>query len=528
MVTLFQLNPFARACRPLMIAPRSRRLLLFLLCGVLLLPGVLRAADPVVSNVQMAQRDDGSRIVDITYDLSDDDSDTLAVSFSASDDGGMTWNMPVLNYSGDVGEGVATGTGRHIVWDLGGLGTELDGTDFRVRVTASDVGVLHWTHSPDLVAITDFSSVNFNEPGVIETFARADLVQLRGAPLWRGGTFGEVPVIDRMKEINPDIKVVAYVSSKVAALEEPVGGDEFYREWYLRTSPYFVYTTAGSIAQDWYTSRLINVLDPECRRIMVSMITEYQNTSVNRFDGIYWDYFNTVLWIPWNMDIEGDPDMDGDGVGHWSDPDELQGFQDSQIALVEAVRDSLGEDFIQIFNGQRAYTDSTFAALADGMMYELFPTLHFPAPDMSHALDPEYPFSLFHVRHWVRDQNGGPFLVLENKNTNIFIDSEGQQREISTGNQFRAVALLIDGCYSSWNSHAGSSGIHSYGWPDQEISLGPPLGPPVFAGDFIRRDFQYGQVEVEMKSGNHPNPFHYRIWELGQLVEMLGVPYIYP
>ena len=493
-----------------------------------LLPGAILAADPVVENVRFQQRQDGSRIADIWYDVSDADGDTLAISLRASDDEGLTWNFPVPNLTGDVGEGVLPGADRHITWDLGPMTDGLQGSGFRVRVTASDEGVLHYSHSPELVAITDFSSVDFNEPGVIEIFARADLVQLRGAPLWRGGTYGEVPVIQRMKEINPDIKVVAYVSSKVAALEEPIGGDLFYRLWWERTQPYFVSTTNGAIAQDWYTSRLINVLDPGCRQVMVSLVKEFQETSLNQFDGIYWDYFNTALWVPWNMELDGDPDMDGDGVGHWNDADELQGFRDAQLDLIQAVRDSLGQDFIQIFNGQRAYTDSTFAALADGVMYELFPTLHFPDPDMAHALDPDYTYSLFNMVRWVKDENGGPFVVLSNKDKNVFTDSDGQLREMSSGNVFRAVALMVDGCYSSWNSHAGSAGIQSFGWPEVEINLGPALGEPVLAGDSIRRNFRYGRVEIEMRSGSYPNAFHYRIWEMGQLVEMLAIPYVFP
>lgn len=55
------------------------------------------------------------------------------------------------------------------------------------------------------------------------------------------------------------------------------------------------------------------------------------------------------------------------------------------MSLVTAARDSLGEDCIQIFNGQRAYGEPAFAALADGAFYELFPTLFFPDNDMAHA-----------------------------------------------------------------------------------------------------------------------------------------------
>ena len=48
------------------------------------------AADPVVSNVKAKQRE-GSRLVDITYDVADPDSPTLTVYLKVSPDGGKTW-----------------------------------------------------------------------------------------------------------------------------------------------------------------------------------------------------------------------------------------------------------------------------------------------------------------------------------------------------------------------------------------------------------------------------------------------------
>ena len=46
------------------------------------------------------------------------------------------------------------------------------------------------------------------------------------------------------------------------------------------------------------------------------MFVSHQNASSNKFDGVFWDYFNTWLWIaPAVTDMEGEPDMDGDGQG---------------------------------------------------------------------------------------------------------------------------------------------------------------------------------------------------------------------
>lgn len=488
----------------------------------------VRAAPPVVSGVTMAQRTDGSGLVDITYDLADPDSPALAVVAQMSADGGLEWDFPVLNLSGDMGQGVAPGTGRRIVWDAGALPADLDLDDLRVRIVASDTGILHRPHSPRNIAITDWSAVNWSLPANWEKYSRADVFLAMSADLW-SNAYRDEPVIDRIKAHNPDIKVIGYISAKSAQLSgaSPTA-NAFWREWFVRTQPYWVRTTTGDTAQDWPGNVILNILDPDCRTAMIETIMDFQATSANRLDGIMWDYFNYALWIYDGITtVTGDPDMDGDGIAHLSDLDEVLAFRDAQVALVSALRDSLGEGFIQIFNGQRAYSDSTFAGLADGVMYELFPTLGFPQPNMQNALNPSFLHNLYAVRGRLRSQNGGPYIVMFNPWRNQYNDQNGQITLLQTGNQFRVVAMLMDG-YASWNSHDGSTFSYTYGWTDNDICVGDPVGPPVYDGNFIRRDFQYGRVELEWKTGRYPDPFKYKIWSLGQLVEELRVPYHFP
>ena len=72
---------------------------------------------PQVTNVTASQRGDGSRMVDIYYDLADGDGDACAVSVAASDDGGSTWGLLVQTVSGHVGSGISPGTARPTVWN---------------------------------------------------------------------------------------------------------------------------------------------------------------------------------------------------------------------------------------------------------------------------------------------------------------------------------------------------------------------------------------------------------------------------
>ena len=96
------------------------------------------AADPIVSNVQAKQRE-GSRLVDITYDVADPDSPTLTVYLKVSPDGGKTWKGPVELVSGDVGRGIVPGVGKRIEWDAGKeIGPNQFGMRYRYKIGADD------------------------------------------------------------------------------------------------------------------------------------------------------------------------------------------------------------------------------------------------------------------------------------------------------------------------------------------------------------------------------------------------------
>ena len=82
---------------------------------MLLLPALLSAAAPVVSNVRGAQRA-GTKLIDITYDLSDPDSATVFVSIQLFTSGTA---LPAFSLSGDVGAGVTPGFNKKITWNAG-------------------------------------------------------------------------------------------------------------------------------------------------------------------------------------------------------------------------------------------------------------------------------------------------------------------------------------------------------------------------------------------------------------------------
>ncbi len=105
---------------------------------MIMIMGLLFAADPVVENVRLEQRTDGSLTADIYYDVTDADGDTLIISLKASDDNGATWELPCDHVTGDVGDSVLSGTNKHIVWDFLADNPGVSGDGFQIRVTASD------------------------------------------------------------------------------------------------------------------------------------------------------------------------------------------------------------------------------------------------------------------------------------------------------------------------------------------------------------------------------------------------------
>lgn len=93
---------------------------------------------PEVENFYFQQRNDGSKIVDVYYDVTDADGDTLSVSMQVSDDGGETWEISCDLLSGDVGDGILSGTGKHIIWNFGAENPVTFGINCQVRLQIDD------------------------------------------------------------------------------------------------------------------------------------------------------------------------------------------------------------------------------------------------------------------------------------------------------------------------------------------------------------------------------------------------------
>lgn len=100
---------------------------------------LIRNTAPVVSNVCASQRTDGSKIVDIWYDLYDANDELCDITLKLSANGGASYDIipSPANLSGDFGDDQPSGTSKHIVWNAGAEGYSLDAS-YLYRVYADD------------------------------------------------------------------------------------------------------------------------------------------------------------------------------------------------------------------------------------------------------------------------------------------------------------------------------------------------------------------------------------------------------
>ena len=114
----------------------NKKILALLLFMSLFIP-VTQAEPPLVSNVQATQRTDGSKIVDITYDVEDVDTKYVKITVLISDNDGISFDITPITLSGDVGL-VQVDKGKHITWDAVKDAPGKYGTEYRAAVTADD------------------------------------------------------------------------------------------------------------------------------------------------------------------------------------------------------------------------------------------------------------------------------------------------------------------------------------------------------------------------------------------------------
>ncbi|MDP6584607.1 MAG: FISUMP domain-containing protein, partial [Anaerolineales bacterium] len=94
------------------------------------------AQEASITNITVAQRTDGSRLVDICYDLQGDANFAVfSITAEVSYDGGAAYQS-ITMLTGDIGGNIEEGTGKCAVWDFGTEAGELYTANARIRLTA--------------------------------------------------------------------------------------------------------------------------------------------------------------------------------------------------------------------------------------------------------------------------------------------------------------------------------------------------------------------------------------------------------
>lgn len=381
--------------------------------------------------------------------------------------------------------------------------------------------------APATMAIVEYGAdMDYSDPATIEKYSKARILVVQAPIIWRDDI--NIGAIEAMKAANPDLKVVGYINAHTSWFN---WGDDkvtdpdvkvFNADWYAATKPYWSYTTVGDTMTPWPGKVVLDILDPNCREAMVDVLEKHWNLHSNVLDGIFWDHFNRTLWVSDSVPgREGYLDLDGNGIAHQSDPDEIQAYRDASVALIQRTRQVLGDDVIQITNGNRAAMDSVFAGLVDGTMYENFPDVGFLGDRMRQALDLSHPNNLFAANRWARTQNGGPYQILSNTSIIHFQDGDRGVVQARKAEFNRVVALLTGGLVA----YHSDDQLTRYGWPEIEVNLGLPVASAEFAGEVISREFENGRVTLDLGAATAGIPFGFEIEQNGEVIQSLAIPF---
>ena len=109
---------------------------------ILTLSTFLFSQEAEVTNIQAAQRTDGSQIVDITYDLLPDAIfEYFQITIEVSLDGGNNWTS-MSSVSGDLGDIIEAGNDKILTWNYGQQFSETYSNQIKIRINATSNAII--------------------------------------------------------------------------------------------------------------------------------------------------------------------------------------------------------------------------------------------------------------------------------------------------------------------------------------------------------------------------------------------------
>lgn len=328
-----------------------------------------------------------------------------------------------------------------------------------------------------------------------EEAAANDLVvfQLRAVASVEGAE-----VVRALKQRNPNLVVLGSIvtlslvehwNDDYHAPRMPLG-PEMYALLRDRTAR----TTTGAIPNVSADAQTINPmrdgrLDTRFLDAYVDLLERHVRAHSDVIDGIYHDATSVAPWIYPSPELAniGEVDLDGDGVGFASDPDEAPAWLGWQIEVARQLQERLGPGFLQISNGRLALEHSEYRRIMAGVWLQDFPTLpwnYTPKRGFEILLD-------LLSENGVTPRRGRAWCLLAPASARLAGD-------VST----RRLASLITG---QFYSVAQSNTETFVGTDPGRLDLGPPLAPMAQTrtedGTWrLTRAFRDGTVHLEFSS----------------------------
>ncbi len=305
--------------------------------------------------------------------------------------------------------------------------------------------------------------------------------------------------IARIRRLNPDVIVLGLhqVLARHQAWDDPEVRAlfPFAAEQGDLWAPHLLETLAGEPAMMWSQSQMIDPTDggtSMSRELLVehvNMIARYAQKYPGAIDGFYHEYMSTSPWLYPDGPVAGtteDVDLDHDGVGAQSDPDDIAIWRQWQRELLRELQGRFGPGLVQVANGDLGIRDEEAAGLMAGIVYQHFPRTVWGYTDLF-GLE----MAIDHSRNRLTPRRGRIWSLLE---------SEAPFRVGDV--RFRRVASLLTGLpyvnrSSRWGDYWGRDPVG--------VDLGMPTGALQrldLPGGGVRyeRPFQNGTARIDFDS----------------------------
>ena len=341
-------------------------------------------------------------------------------------------------------------------------------------------GVVHWS-----------SFLKWDETTMMEA-TRADLLIF---PIARCFSPEATDIIARLRQLNPDVKILGYLG--VLQIRELYPDTAYLAkslpwelEFYRLLEDNWAWTTTGDTFHVWPHTIFIDPItesgesDTQLITDIVDLLEKYNDDLPGAIDGVLHDYFMYQPYIsPWNENVVGGLDLDGNGILIGDDENERAVFLRWQKDYVAEIRSRLGPRFIQIANGRVPQEDAELAGNLNGIFYETFPNMC-----------------------WNLTDRAGFEILLENQAEGWLTEAHGRTWSILTNasieynNMFCMLASMLTGCFYT-------ELVDDYtfrGW-SIDIDAGQPLSQLTVEGkaDSIltyRRSFREGEAVISFSS----------------------------